>query len=147
MAKKPVINVDLIYPIGSIYMSVNSINPSKLFGGTWERISQGRFLIGVKENHDYEENNISEFGDKCGMVGYLFNAEDKGGEYKNLLEFKNYAHNVWSALQTYEHNDIGTLWTPNGGGYGLGLNYSSNKNSAHNNMPPYLAVYMWKRVS
>ena len=34
---------DLIYPIGSIYMSMNSTNPSLLFGGTWEQIS-GKFL-------------------------------------------------------------------------------------------------------
>lgn len=33
------------YPIGSIYMSVNSTNPGELFGGTWEQI-QGRFLLG-----------------------------------------------------------------------------------------------------
>ena len=35
---------DLIYPIGSIYMSVNSTNPSTLFGGTWEQIT-GKFLL------------------------------------------------------------------------------------------------------
>lgn len=33
------------YPVGSIYMSVNSTNPGELFGGTWEQI-QGRFLLG-----------------------------------------------------------------------------------------------------
>ena len=32
------------YPVGSIYMSVNSTNPGELFGGTWEQI-QGRFLL------------------------------------------------------------------------------------------------------
>ena len=38
-----------VYPVGSIYMSVNNASPSTLFGGTWERI-QGRFLLGVGEN-------------------------------------------------------------------------------------------------
>lgn len=38
--------IDLIYPVGSIYMSVNSANPSTLFQGTtWEEV-QGRFLLG-----------------------------------------------------------------------------------------------------
>ena len=36
--------IDIIYPIGSIYMSVNSVNPSTLFGGTWEQI-QDKFLL------------------------------------------------------------------------------------------------------
>ena len=39
--------VDLIYPVGSIYMSVNSVNPSLLFGGTWTAWGQGRVPVGV----------------------------------------------------------------------------------------------------
>lgn len=36
--------LNAIYPIGSIYMSVNSTNPSQIFGGTWEQIKD-RFLL------------------------------------------------------------------------------------------------------
>lgn len=32
--------LDMIYPVGSIYLSVNNVDPSTLFGGAWERISQ-----------------------------------------------------------------------------------------------------------
>ena len=41
--------VDLIYPVGSIYMSVNAASPATLFGGTWERIT-GRFLLSATDN-------------------------------------------------------------------------------------------------
>ena len=41
---------DLIYPVGSIYMSVNNTNPGTLFGGTWEQI-QGKFLLGQSSGH------------------------------------------------------------------------------------------------
>ncbi len=40
---------DLIYPVGSIYMSVNSANPGTLFGGSWERIT-GKFLLAATDN-------------------------------------------------------------------------------------------------
>lgn len=48
IAKSDLLN--LMYPIGSLYMSVNATNPSTLFGGTWERYAKGRTIVGVDEN-------------------------------------------------------------------------------------------------
>ena len=39
-----------IYPVGSIYISMMEINPSDLFGGTWEKLSPGKFLVNVDPN-------------------------------------------------------------------------------------------------
>ena len=53
------INVDLIYPIGSIYLSLNDINPNKMFGGTWERI-KGKTLVGVDESDtDFKTSKLT----------------------------------------------------------------------------------------
>lgn len=48
-----------IYPVGSIYMSVNDVSPEEFLGGTWERWSQGRVPVGVDENdEDFEKPNL-----------------------------------------------------------------------------------------
>lgn len=47
--------LDLVYPIGSIYLSFSNINPSKTLGGTWIQCSQGRFLVGVGESDNIFE--------------------------------------------------------------------------------------------
>ncbi|PXV85080.1 hypothetical protein C8E03_1194 [Lachnotalea glycerini] len=43
--------LDKIYPIGSIYLSINNVSPAEFIGGTWERFAQGRTLIGVDTNN------------------------------------------------------------------------------------------------
>ena len=55
---------NLIYPVGSIYLSMNSTDPSKLFGGTWEAINS-RFLIGTgtatgeaTEKYDFQVGQV-----------------------------------------------------------------------------------------
>ena len=68
--KKDIVN--LIYPVGSIYISMNSTNPSTLFGGTWEAFGQGRVLIGAGTGND-------------GSTSLSFIAGGTGGEYKHKL--------------------------------------------------------------
>ena len=55
--------VDYIYPIGSIYMSVNSTNPGTIFGGTWERFANGQVLVGV-DTQETEFNTVQKTGGK-----------------------------------------------------------------------------------
>lgn len=56
---------DIIYPIGSIYMSLNDTDPAELFGGSWEKLEEGRVLIGANNNN--------------------YVAGTKGGEYSHKL--------------------------------------------------------------
>lgn len=136
--------VDLVYPVGSIYMSVNGTDPGTLFGGTWERL-EDRFLLGAgtdyaagttggeaahslsvaempTHNHDricYTGNSGWTFGDTSGLGGNTTDAHSSQVT-TNQVNNKGLAH--WATSE-------------NGGG------------QAHNNMPPYLAVYMWKRTA
>ena len=126
---------DAIYPVGSIYMSVNSTNPQTLFGGTWQRI-QGRFLFAADSAHA---------------------AGTSGGEETHKLtvaEMPSHGHII--GRYTGDASDAG-----NGGGVNRGQIeapsdrtedtdnrvWSAGGNQSHNNMPPYLAVYIWKRVA
>ena len=129
--------IDIVYPIGSIYMSVNAADPSTLFSGTsWEKL-EGRFLLG--SNSTYRPGST-------------------GGEATHTLtqnEMPKHTHPMYS----YNPGGDGT-WTPDEGSY-LVDSVSDNKNTwwarlamgyagggaAHNNMPPYLVVNMWKRTS
>lgn len=124
--------LDNVYPVGSIYMSVNSTNPKNLFGGTWEQI-QGRFLFGMSSDYP---------------------AGSTGGEASHAL----------TVAEMPKHSHV--IYAPNSGGADTGAaigfpEVSSEKtwwaeasktgatgnNEAHNNMPPYIAVYIWKRTA
>ena len=114
-----------IYPVGSIYMSVNSVDPGTLFGGTWERIKD-RFLL---------------------AAGDSYGAGATGGEAMHTLtidEMPSHTHGYYFPGYT-----AGSAWYgANGVAQGT-KNYSESSGGSkpHNNMPPYLAVYMWKRVA
>lgn len=127
------------YPVGSIYMSLNATSPAALFGGTWERI-QDRFLLaagsgyaaGAAGGEDVHELVNSELP----YIGWLdaLGYENAGSGYGVQISSKNI--NLVAASSGTPH--FGTL------------RYEINKagsNNAHNNMPPYLAVYVWKRTA
>lgn len=144
------INVDLIWPIGSIYISVNSTNPSLLFGGTWELVP-GRFLLGTGEPGN---NNYDGFGQLSGDEPYWsINPGITGGEYRHQLtinEMPNHRHDTMVDVP-------GVPTTARLYGFNLvqrELQYVDNYvvqatggNVKHNNMPPFLCVYMWKRTA
>lgn len=140
------------YPVGSIYMSVNSTEPSTLFGGTWERL-KGRFLIGAGTNEDINTN--VEYGD-LGHGDPNFAGGETGGQYYHQLtidEMPEHTHNVkstsvdgsgdWTFKDHQSNTKVESLnwqW----GGTSISNTGGGNK---HSNMPPYLAVYMWKRTA
>ena len=136
--------VEMIYPVGSIYMSANATSPETLFGGTWEQIN-GRFLIGTgtPENND----------DGTSPGNYNYAAGSKGGEAAHTLttnEIPSHFHHCPIAFNTAGNNRApNSGWTDNA----PAADQSQSKTSSiggsqpHNNMPPYLAVYMWQRTA
>lgn len=138
---------NLIYPVGSIYMSTNNINPSTLFGGTWEQI-KGRFLLGQGIN---EANTTNYWGAYNANTCNFPNGEMGGEPYHTLTinEMPSHAHNVGCPNKWDWGTGGDRMLIGSNGGYTLGtLNgFYQGGNSGHNNIPPYFVVYIWKRVS
>lgn len=123
-----------VWPVGSIYISVNNTNPSTYFGGTWEAFGTGRCLVGV-------DTSQSEFN----------KVMKTGGEKKHTLT----VNEMPSHSHTLKYSDFDTAF---GGNYLTSGKKSSYRTSTvsindtgggspHNNLPPYITVYMWKRTA
>ncbi len=114
------------YKVGSIYMSLDNTSPASLFGGTWEKI-EGKFLLGASGSY---------------AVG------SSGGESTHTLtvsEMPSHTHDY------YRMKSGGTTWWVSGSS-GTIFDQTYEKTNAtgggkaHNNMPPYLAVNIWRRA-
>ena len=135
------------YPVGSIYLSVTDTNPATLFGGTWERISQGRFLIGAGANVANTTNYWGEY--PAGKEN--FPAGEMGGEVEHTLTVDEIPAHTHSERLEWSNTPA---WGVTGTGQGSnavvdqgGAAGSTGGGKPHNNLPPYLSVYMWERVS
>lgn len=146
------LTIDDIYPVGSIYMSVANANPANLFGGTWEQI-KGRFLLGCGEN----DSNSNDFYGTYNAGTCNFAADEKGGEPFHLLtidEIPQHNHPlIKNVPYGMPYNDTAGIDAGSGGIVHYKESYEPFKvgytgsSFGHNNMPPYLTVYMWKRTA
>ena len=120
---------DCVYPVGAVYLSASATSPQELFGGTWERI-QDRFLL---------------------CAGSAYAAGSTGGEARHTLtvdEMPEHVHSV-SAKET-GHNTASRIQCTEDSASSYGITQDTGpagQGQAHNNMPPYIAVYAWKRVA
>ena len=118
------------YPVGSIYLSVSSNSPAALFGGTWEQIMD-RFLLGA--------GNSYTLGATGGEATHVLTVAEMPS-HNHLIYMGNGSYNpsgIWGARDVYNLSSAASASiTGDAGGY-----------QPHNNMPPYLVVYIWKRVA
>ena len=120
------------HPIGSIYISTNNTSPSRIFGGTWRQLKD-RFLLAC--------------GDK-------YNPGTTGGEAEHTLsidEMPSHHHETSNnKILANDTNDY-PITFKNGTDARVSQNARATLNTGgnlpHNNMPPYITVYVWKRVS
>ena len=118
-----------LYPVGSIYMSTENTSPASMFGGTWEQIKD-KFLL---------------------SAGDTYSAGATGGEATHTLTVDEMpSHNHQTYIDNVGAGDIASLTNATRSSVSPGWfieTTSSGGGQAHNNMPPYLVVYCWKRIS
>jgi len=159
---KPI--VDIVYPVGSIYMSVNSTNPQTLFGGTWEQI-EDKFLLAsgstysagstggsatvsltqsqmprhthIQNSHNHTQNPHQHELSGAKTAGLSSGAYLRAGDGTTRDNKK-----TDSATATNKDATATNKYTG-----GTGSEQSESDGSAHENMPPYLAVYCWVRTA
>lgn len=126
--------LNFIYPVGSIYMSVNSTNPSMFLGGTWEAWGSGKVPVGV----DSLDNDFSE-------------VEKSGGEKTHKLTIDEMPSHIHS-FQATPSSDMGDqpykiLSSVDATGAStVRVTNASGGGKPHNNLQPYITCYMWKRT-
>ena len=127
--------LNLIYPVGSIYISTSStFNPQTEWGGTWKKTADGRCLIGANTTYPLGST---------------------GGEATHTLSV--------NEMPAHAHNSSRVNWYNTLQSSGISANYAAQSNmkadgpdnktsytgnsQPHNNMQPYLAVHIWERIN
>ncbi len=122
-----------IYPVGSIYMSIQYIDPKIMFGGTWTQLKD-RFLLGVGDTYSSSNATGGEATHKLTVDEMPLHGHSQkvtansGGGSATRADFSGDAGNYAQYNQGVE-------------------TYEAGGDQAHNNMPPYRTVYMWKRTA
>ena len=148
-----------MYPIGSIYMSIDNVNPSLKFGGTWEQIKD-KFLLSAGDTYaagttggastvTLTTNQIPAHthGSKT-LTGSVTYHGNNGG----VIDRTSGIITGNSRIASY-YADINSLQKSGAASYpqltitATHTHDSVGSGQAHNNMPPYLAVYIWKRTA
>lgn len=117
--------LEKIYPIGSIYISVNNVSPQIFLGGTWESFANGRILVGVDTSTSNPDTDFSE------------PLKTSGSKTHTLSEAE-----LPIGIDTQENSNIGTEGTE-----WQGQDIAKKTATSFSIMPPYITVYMWRRTS
>ena len=151
--------IDYIYPIGSIYLSVNSTSPATLFGGSWTQLKD-RFLLGAGSTYSSgatggaatHKLSVAEMPSHAHDTPFFNNMTNNGEMKSDFIGVFGKGVTASQALKDTGQTSTKEMWWINQTNTAEGnewayLTSAKGSGSAHNNMPPYLVVYMWKRTA
>ena len=141
------------YPIGSIYVSTSSTNPSEFIGGEWESYGQGRTLVGVDSN-DSDFSTVEKLGGEKTHTLTIDEMPSHNHVERMFLDQSGYssvkpAGYAYYIYSTQSSNVI--TWAnaqiSNMNYWRIGDTEDKGGSQAHNNLQPYITTYMWKRTA
>lgn len=149
-----------IYPVGSIYISVNNANPASFFGGSWTAFATGRTIVGVDTSQG-EFNSVEKPGGNkdAAVIAHIHSVNAQNTINAGVHDHDTYVRNGVFAAGNSTASSLGFSDKNNGKStsaiMGDGNHYhnvpahntnSTGQNGAGKNLPPYITVYMWKRI-
>lgn len=150
--------LDLVHPIGSIYVSRDPTDPGEMFGGVWSPITD-RFLLtagstyhvgdvdGGEATHMLTENELPEMHKKM-VFRRIYGSEKTDGSGRNEYAIHIATGSEGVTNEIIDANVSGPIVTS--GTYNPGktqlVSINIGGDQPHNNMPPYTIVYAWERV-
>ena len=142
---------DVIYPVGSIYITVSNVSPAILFGGTWTRFAQGRCIFGVNEADTDFATVRQNAGSKM--------MQQHSHTFKAVFDSRNGttgARNIWgvtntTVIQNTGETEAGKVYISEATGKAdrvtiegtTGITGTGN----NENLPPYISCYIWERTN
>ena len=152
------IQAQTMYPVGSIYLSVNETNPSTYFGGSWELWGSGKCLVGI-DTTQAEFNSVEKTG---GSKEVTLTTSQIPSHSHGLSGTGAHTHTFTGFLQTYgikdgtykavshiRYESDGAAVPPSmnsSGGHSHSIS-NTGGSAAHTNLQPYITCYMWKRTA
>jgi hypothetical protein len=146
------------FPVGSIYISVNNVNPTNYFGGTWERITD-RFLIGAGSSYSggatggsttvtLEQKHIPWH---THTYSGTTSSNGSHSHTSGSREMTKGGTSTYTGVRPAGYTSDKTLTAVDSNGAHThtysGTTSGTGSGNAHDNMPPYLAVYIWKKTA
>jgi hypothetical protein len=141
---------DMLYPVGSIYMSVDSENPSSKFGGTWVAWGSGQVPVGVNAN-DTDFATVEKTG---GAKSHSYTpAGTVGNHTLTIAEMPKHSHTTYYLDEGFalaSGNIHGLSKNTDTGNEGGGQPHNhpfTGTASTQSHLQPYITCYMWKRTA
>jgi len=159
--------INIVYPVGSIYLSVNNVNPGTIFGGTWERVPDG-YLRSRSSGTGLQTGGSMNTGNATGNTAST-TPGNVGGTALTVAQMPSHVHRSRSMITggtagNLSHTFANRLTVNTDNGVGNGLNTASTGGSAththtsaahthglnaHNHSidPSWVTIFAWRRTA